>query len=54
MSIKSILVPGGLGYVGSHTVIDMFAQTDFHIVIVDNLSNCSINVLTRIKAILAG
>lgn len=50
--MSSILIPGGLGYVGSHTVLDIFAETDFHIVVVDDLSNCSVAVLDRMKTIL--
>jgi len=51
--MNSILIPGGLGYVGSHTILDIFLQTDFHIVIVDDLSNCAVSVLERMKVILA-
>ena len=33
-----ILVTGGLGYIGSHTVVELLAK-DYEVVIVDNLSN---------------
>lgn len=52
MASESILVPGGLGYVGSHTILQLFAQTKLKIVIVDDLSNCDINVLDKVKTIL--
>lgn len=52
MLAESILVPGGLGYVGSHTILELFAHTKLKIVIVDDLSNCDSSVLDRVKTIL--
>ena len=46
----SILITGGAGYIGSHTVVELLASTD-DIIIVDNLSNANILVLDRIKQI---
>ena len=43
-----ILVTGGTGYIGSHTSVKLL-QEGFSIVLIDNLSNSSINVLDRIK-----
>lgn len=45
-----ILVTGGLGFIGSHTVVEL-QQQNFEVVIVDNLSNSSIDVLDRITKI---
>ncbi|MBW8242033.1 UDP-glucose 4-epimerase GalE [Muricauda oceani] len=45
-----ILVTGGLGFIGSHTVVEL-QNEGFEVVIVDNLSNSSINVLNGIEAI---
>jgi len=45
-----ILVTGGTGYIGSHTVVELLGL-GYEIVIVDNLSNSSTLVLDRIKAI---
>ena len=45
-----ILVTGGLGFIGSHTVVEL-QNKGFEVVIVDNLSNSSINVLDGIEAI---
>lgn len=42
-----ILVTGGLGFIGSHTVVELQEQ-GFDVVIVDNLSNSSIEVLDGI------
>jgi len=48
--LKKILVTGGLGYVGSHTVIELLNQ-DHKIIILDNLSNSSLDALEKIKKI---
>lgn len=45
-----ILVTGGLGFIGSHTVVEL-QNEGFEVVIVDNLSNSSIDVLDGIVAI---
>lgn len=46
----AILVTGGTGYIGSHTVIELISN-GYDVVIVDNLSNSKINVLDRIELI---
>ena len=48
--MKKILVTGGLGYIGSHTVVEL-QQTGFGVVIIDNLSNSSPDVLDGITRI---
>ncbi len=45
-----ILVTGGLGFIGSHTVVEL-QNEGFEVVIVDNLSNTSLNVLDGIQNI---
>ena len=45
-----ILVTGGAGYIGSHTVVELMQQ-GYEVVIVDNLSNSSAEVLDGIAAI---
>lgn len=45
-----ILVTGGLGFIGSHTVVEL-QNEGFEVVIIDNLSNSSENVLDGIIAI---
>ena len=46
----SILVTGGTGYIGSHTVVEL-QNAGYEAVIVDNLSNSNPEVLNRIEAI---
>ena len=37
----TILVIGGLGYIGSHTVVELL-NNDFKVIIIDDLSNSAI------------
>lgn len=46
-----VLVTGGLGFIGSHTVVEMANAGYRDIVIVDNLSNAKISVLDKTKAL---
>ena len=48
--MKKILVTGGLGFIGSHTVVEL-QNEGFEVVIVDNLSNTTIDVLDKITEI---
>jgi UDP-glucose 4-epimerase len=48
--MKKILVTGGLGYIGSHTVVEL-QNSGYQVVIVDNLSNSSLDVLEGITNI---
>lgn len=45
-----ILVTGGTGYIGSHTVVEL-QQAGYDVVIIDNLSNSDIGVLDGIESI---
>lgn len=48
--MKKILVTGGLGFIGSHTVVEL-QNEGYEVVIIDNLSNTSIDVLDKITSI---
>lgn len=46
----SILITGGVGFIGSHTVIEL-QNNGYDVVVLDNLSNSKEKVLERIEAI---
>ncbi|MCA6914337.1 UDP-glucose 4-epimerase GalE [Pectobacterium versatile] len=46
----AILVTGGAGYIGSHTVV-VLLESGFDVVVLDNLSNSSVESLSRVKNI---
>ena len=46
----AILVTGGVGYIGSHTVVELLDKNN-DVIIIDNLSNSSIESLERVKKI---
>jgi UDP-glucose 4-epimerase len=48
--IKKILVTGGTGYIGSHTIVDLLAK-GYNVVSVDNGVNSDVTVLDRIEEI---
>ncbi len=45
-----ILVTGGLGFIGSHTCVELL-NANYEVVIIDDLSNSSIDVLDKIEEI---
>ena len=45
-----ILVTGGLGFIGSHTVVEL-QNEGFDVVVIDNLSNSSVDVIDGIERI---
>lgn len=48
--MQKILVTGGLGFIGSHTVVEL-QKEGYEVLIIDNLSNSSIDVLGQITSI---
>lgn len=48
--MKRILVTGGAGYIGSHTVVELI-EAGYEPIIVDDLSNSKVEVINRIEKI---
>ena len=46
--LMKILVTGGLGFIGSHTAVELI-EAGHEIIIVDNLINSKIEVLDKIE-----
>ncbi|TMZ44763.1 NAD-dependent epimerase/dehydratase family protein, partial [Klebsiella pneumoniae] len=49
--MSKILVTGGTGYIGSHTVVELY-NAGYTPVIIDNLSNSNIKILDQIEQII--
>jgi UDP-glucose 4-epimerase len=49
----TILVTGGAGYIGSHTIVELLQQ-GYAVVVVDNLANSSAESVRRVEAITGG
>lgn len=47
----TVIVTGGAGYIGSHTVIELLEQTTFNVVSIDNYSNSTVETYNRIRTI---
>ena len=47
---ERILVTGGTGYIGSHTVVEL-QNSGYEVIIVDNLSNSRADVVDNIEQI---
>ena len=45
-----LLVTGGLGYIGSHTCIELI-NAGYEVVVIDNLSNSSLESLKRLESL---
>ena len=48
--MKNILVTGGLGYIGSHTIVELI-ERGYNSICLDNLSNSKEEVRDKIKTI---
>ncbi len=48
--MATILVTGGCGYIGSHTVLELL-QKSYEVIVVDDLSNSSVEGLRRVQAL---
>lgn len=48
---KTVVVTGGAGYIGSHTIIELIQETDFNVISVDNYINSSSQTYDRIEQV---
>lgn len=48
----TLLVTGGTGYIGSHTVLQLI-EGGYEVVVLDNLSNSSIESLRRVELLVS-
>lgn len=46
----NILITGGIGYIGSHTIIELLQENN-NIMVIDNLINGNINIKNNIEKI---
>lgn len=49
--MQSIIVTGGAGYIGSHTIIELLNKTSYNVISIDNFSNSSSQAYDKIRAI---
>jgi UDP-glucose 4-epimerase len=49
--MNKIIVTGGAGYIGSHTIIEIIQNTNWEVISIDNYSNSSENTYDRISSI---
>lgn len=49
--MRAIIVTGGAGYIGSHTLIELLNKTAYRVVSVDNFSNSTPQTYQRVRAI---
>jgi UDP-glucose 4-epimerase len=46
--MKTILVTGGAGYIGSHTVVELLKNTEYDVIVIDNFSNSNPEIINRL------
>ena len=46
--MKTILVTGGAGYIGLHTVVELLKNPEYDVIIVDNFSNSNPEIINRL------
>ncbi|MFN7013966.1 MAG: UDP-glucose 4-epimerase GalE [Bacteroidia bacterium] len=49
--MQTVIVTGGAGYIGSHTIIELLENTNYHVVSVDNYANSTPDTYQRINDI---
>jgi UDP-glucose 4-epimerase len=49
--LRKVLVTGGAGYIGSHTIIELLEKSSYEVVAIDNFSNSTSKTYERIRTI---
>jgi UDP-glucose 4-epimerase len=49
----NILITGGLGYIGSHTIVQLNKTKDYNLIVIDNLSNSSSDIIINIEKLIS-
>ena len=47
--LRTVLVTGGAGYIGSHTCLELLNAGNYRVVVIDTLDNSSEESLSRVK-----
>ena len=50
--LRTVLVTGGCGYIGSHTCLELLKTGQYRVVVIDNLDNSSTKSLDRLKKLI--
>jgi len=51
--MTNILITGGLGYIGSHTIVEIYTTYQkYKIIVIDNLSNSSVDIIPNIEKLI--
>ena len=51
--MTNILITGGLGYIGSHTIVEIYkTYQKYKIIVIDNLSNSSVDIIPNIEKLI--
>ena len=48
--MQTIIVTGGAGYIGSHTIIELLMNSEFKVVSVDNFYFVSMDTVNKVRA----
>ncbi len=48
---KNILLTGGNGFIGSHTIVEILKDNKYNVIVIDNLANSNINNIDLVKKI---
>lgn len=46
--MKTILITGGAGYIGTHTVVELLNNPEYDVIIIDNFSNSNPEIVNRL------